>query len=221
MEFQARFQDCEVTERAWELQYDCWKCGACCKAVRCPLLVDNRCSIYPDRPDICRVGYSFDPDRMTVGEYLEATFNACKTLEAAMTYRFGQFSLNNLETCHPDLILLMTTALEAPECPVDFTVTEGHRTRARQNQLQEEGRSQLSWPNSRHNTLPSMAADVSPWIDGAVSWEPDDYKPLAAHIKATWNRLELEGKLSGLHNLKWGGDWRNFVDMPHWQLDLK
>lgn len=47
--------------------FPCTSCGACCRSIRhilplfdsgdgsCVHLVDNRCSIYNDRPTICRV----------------------------------------------------------------------------------------------------------------------------------------------------------------------
>lgn len=258
-----------MTRRSWQIEYDCWECGACCRAVNCSFLEGNLCSIYPIRPDICRVGYSYNPAEMSVGEYLALTREACKTLEGQyaveirvreenhfgqhpqgneggqvptpggcnrivqggqiqaqgdqMTsgYRFSSASWGRLQTCHPDLQLLMKTALGDPDCPCDFTVTEGHRTEERQNQLYAEGRSQLQWPNSRHNKQPSMAVDVSPWIGGTLSWDLDDYEPLGAHIRSTWNRLELEGRLSGQYNLTWGREWKTLVDAPHWQLDLK
>ena len=112
-----------------------------------------------------------------------------------MPYAFSNRSLDRLQTCHQDLILLMRSALIDPECPSDITVLEGHRNKARQNQMVDEGKSQLDWPHSRHNTWPSMAVDVAPYILGAVSWDWDYYHPLAAHIRATWNRLLLIAEL--------------------------
>ena len=43
-----------------------------------------------------------------------------------MTYRFSQRSLDRLNTCHPDLVLLMTEALADPDCPSDMTVLCGY-----------------------------------------------------------------------------------------------
>ena len=79
------------------------------------------------------------------------------------------------------------------------------------------GSSQLRWPKSRHNTTPSLAVDVAPYISGAISWDWEHYHPLARHIKATWARLRAEGDVAG--ELEWGGDWRRFKDGPHWQLN--
>lgn len=63
----------------WQLDYDCWSCGACCRAIKCPLLIDNKCSIYEDRPPQCRIGYSRGD--MSVEDYLELTKKICLELE--------------------------------------------------------------------------------------------------------------------------------------------
>ena len=138
-----------------------------------------------------------------------------------MTWSYSQRSLTRLGTCHEDLQLLMREALADPECPSDITIIEGHRGQARQDQLVEEGKSQLMWPRSRHNSMPSMAVDVAPYVNGSVSWDWDYYRPLAAHIKDTWARLVANELVTGQYDLSWGGDWRNFRDGPHWQLDPK
>lgn len=129
---------------------------------------------------------------------------------------FSSRSMDRLAECHPDLIALMVEVVRT----IDITVLEGHRGEARQRQMVAEGKSQLHWPNSRHNLSPSLAVDVAPYVAGVgVSWDWAHYHPLAAHVKATWGRLGKAGKLSGLYGLSWGGDWRTLKDGPHWQLD--
>ena len=55
--------------------------AACCRLINCPLLTDdNRCSVYNDRPDWCRVGYS-KPEGESWRDYLKKTVQACKTLK--------------------------------------------------------------------------------------------------------------------------------------------
>jgi len=79
-----------MTRPAWQLDYDCTQCGACCVLADCPMYDEatKLCTIYEDRPDLCRVGYS-RPDRMSVSEYLELTRQACKALEAAVPLKKG------------------------------------------------------------------------------------------------------------------------------------
>ena len=135
-----------------------------------------------------------------------------------MSYRYSSRSRQRLRTCHPDLVLLFDEALADPACPSDISILEGFRGRERQHEMKATGKSQLGWPKSRHNSVPSMAVDAAPYV-GGISWDWDHYHPLAAHIKATWDRLQSEGKVDPRHRLSWGGDWESLKDGPHWQLD--
>lgn len=132
-----------------------------------------------------------------------------------MTYRWSQRSRDRLATCHPVLVTLFNRVLSVS--PLDLTVLEGHRNEARQNALQESGASQLRWPNSRHNQTPSMAVDVAPYVDGAVSWEWEHYYTIAPVVKQVWAEMPCDVRAKWM--LTWGGDWRSFKDGPHWQLD--
>ena len=134
-----------------------------------------------------------------------------------MTYRFSKRSIDRLNTCHGDLIVLMAEALADEACPSDMTVLCGYRGEAEQTAAFETGASQLRYPQSRHNRRPSLAVDVAPYI-GGVSWDWADYHPLADHIKATWKRLEASGRLSGAYDLRWGGDFKTLKDGPHWEI---
>ena len=135
-----------------------------------------------------------------------------------MSYRYSSRSLSRLNTARPDLVLLFTEALDAPDCPSDITILEGFRSEQRQNELYDQGKSQLKWPKSYHNKTPSRAVDAAPYVNGGISWDWTYYHPLAAHLKATWARLQAEGRVSSDLRLEWGGDWQSFPDGPHWQL---
>jgi len=135
-----------------------------------------------------------------------------------MSYRYSSRSLSRLNTAHPDLVLLFTEALDAPDSPSDITILEGFRSEQRQNELYNQGKSQLKWPRSYHNKTPSRAVDAAPYVNGGISWDWTYYHPLAAHLKATWARLQAEGRVSSDLRLEWGGDWQSFPDGPHWQL---
>ena len=135
-----------------------------------------------------------------------------------MSYRYSSRSTQRLSTCHPDLVLLFDEALADPACPSDISIIEGFRGRDRQNEMKTQGKSQLAWPKSRHNQVPSMAVDAAPYV-GGISWDWDYYHPLARHIKRVWERLQAEGQVDPSHRLTWGGDWQSFPDGPHWQLD--
>ncbi len=121
-----------------------------------------------------------------------------------MTYKLGSRSLDRLNDVHPDLVKVIKRAIEIT--PVDFTVLEGRRSRARQKKLVSSGASKTM--NSRH--LTGHAVDIAPYIDGAVSWAWPHYYPLAKAVKQAAKELGV--------SIKWGGDWIRFKDGPHWQL---
>jgi peptidoglycan L-alanyl-D-glutamate endopeptidase CwlK len=124
-----------------------------------------------------------------------------------MTYRFSSRSKRRLQGVHPDLVRVMHRALEIT--PVDFTVLEGLRTVSRQRKLYATGKSKTM--NSRH--LTGHAVDIAPYVNGSVSWDWNDYYPLATAVKRA---AALEGV-----EVEWGGDWKSFPDGPHWQLPWK
>jgi len=121
--------------------------------------------------------------------------------------KFHQRSLANLDTVHPDLKRVMLEAIE--NAPFDFGITEGLRTKERQQQLFTEGKSQTL--NSRH--LTGNAVDIVIFIDNKVTWDLKYYKVLSEHIKAV-------AKLNDVP-IVWGGDWKSFVDAVHFELDRK
>lgn len=122
-----------------------------------------------------------------------------------MSFRLSQRSRAALQGVHPDLVAVVKAALELT--PVDFTVTEGLRTAARQAELVRAGASRTL--NSRH--LTGHAVDVAAWVDGQVRWDWPLYPRIAEAFKAA-------AKSRGVR-LIWGGDWPRLRDGPHFELD--
>ena len=69
---------------------------------------------------------------------------------------FGTKSQEKLENCDPQIKLVLQEAIKH----YDFSVLEGHRTEEKQKEYFESGASKVLFPNSKHNSFPSMAADV-------------------------------------------------------------
>ncbi len=122
-----------------------------------------------------------------------------------MSFRLSQRSRAALQGVHPDLVAVVEAALELT--PVDFMVTEGLRTAARQAELVRAGASRTL--NSRH--LTGHAVDVAAWVDGQVRWDWPLYPRIAEAFKAA-------AKGRGVR-LIWGGDWPRLRDGPHFELD--
>jgi peptidoglycan L-alanyl-D-glutamate endopeptidase CwlK len=124
-----------------------------------------------------------------------------------MTYRLSQRSLSKLTGVHPDLVRVVKRAIQLTE--IDFTITEGRRTLARQKQLVAAGASRTL--NSRHIT--GHAIDFAALVSGKVRWD----WPLYAIIADAFKRAAKE---LGVF-IVWGGDWKSFKDGPHVELDRK
>lgn len=122
-------------------------------------------------------------------------------------FKLGARSLERLRGVHPDLVAVVKRAITLSE--IDFTVTEGLRTRERQAQLVKAGASKTM--NSRHIT--GHAVDLAAWVEGGIRWDWPLYAKLAAAMKLAASELGVV--------IIWGGDWRTFKDGPHFELDRR
>lgn len=110
-----------------------------------------------------------------------------------MTYQLGKRSLTNLAGVHPDLVKVVKRAITIST--IDFTVTEGLRTKARQAQLFKAGASQTM--NSRHIT--GHAVDLAAWVEGGIRWDWPLFHKLAKAMKSAAAELNVP--------IIWGGVW--------------
>jgi peptidoglycan LD-endopeptidase CwlK len=131
---------------------------------------------------------------------------------------FGKTSNQRLDTCHTDLQVIAHEVIKV----FDFSVICGHRNQTAQMLAYESGKSQVNWPNSRHNTYPSMALDVSPY---PIDWnDTGAFYLLVGYFQLTAQRLLDEGRIT--HRLRSGADWngnhktkdQKFHDLPHHEL---
>ena len=121
-----------------------------------------------------------------------------------MTFSFGAKSSERLAQVHPDLQRVFNEAIK--DSPLDFSITEGLRTKERQKELFSAGKSQTM--NSRH--LTGKAVDIAVLVDGKITWDFSKYQVVAAHIKKVAKELGID--------IVWGGDWVSFRDGPHFEL---
>lgn len=122
-------------------------------------------------------------------------------------FAFGDRSLRALNGVHPDLVLIANKALSLSQ--IDFAVTEGLRTKARQAELMAAGASRTM--NSRH--LTGHAIDVAPIIGGKIRWDWPLFDELAKAFKLAAKEENIP--------IVWGGDWVSFKDGPHFELDRR
>lgn len=123
------------------------------------------------------------------------------------TFKLSQRSKDRLQGVHPDLVKVVERAIQLTT--VDFAITEGLRTMARQNELLAKGATKTL--KSRH--LTGHAVDLVAWVGGEARWDWPLYYKIADAMKAAAKQLGIP--------LEWGGDWRTFKDGPHFQLPFK
>ena len=124
-----------------------------------------------------------------------------------MSFRLSRRSRAHLEGVHPALVALVEAAIV--RTPVDFMITEGLRTPARQAVLVKAGASRTI--RSRH--LTGHAVDIAALVDGQVRWDWPLYGRIAEAFKAAARDLRIP--------LTWGGDWPRLRDGPHFELDRR
>jgi hypothetical protein len=116
----------------------------------------------------------------------------------------GKRSTDNLKGVHEDLVRVVRRALELS--PVDFTVIEGLRTPERQAELMKQGFTRTL--KSRH--IIGQAVDIVPL---PVDWNnPAPFRLVAEVMKKAAAELGVR--------ITWGGDWRTFKDLPHYQIEV-
>ncbi|MEG9883707.1 MAG: hypothetical protein V6Z86_03640 [Hyphomicrobiales bacterium] len=125
---------------------------------------------------------------------------------------FSDKSLSRLGTCDPRLQRVFNEVIRHFDC----TILEGHRDKERQDRMVEEGKSKVRWPNGKHNTVPSMAVDVTPY---PVVWDDRERQTLfAGYVLATAKAMGVD--------FRWGGDWdsdtevrdNTFDDLVHFEI---
>lgn len=121
--------------------------------------------------------------------------------------KFSKRSLDNLATCEVRLQKLFEEVIK----DIDCMVICGHRGEKEQNEAFAKGSSKLKWPNSMHNTTPSLAVDVVPY---PLEWNNiDSFTRLMRTVK-------LKAKILNIP-IECGGDWKKLRDFPHYQLTTK
>ena len=149
-------------------------------------------------------------------------------------YQFGKSSQERLDTCHPDLRLILSEAIKVS--PVDFGISEGVRSVQKQLDYFLHGKSRLDPRNpeqakkAKHLPGPdglSTAADFYAYVPGRndLAYDFNHLSLVAGVVLSTAKRLKNEGKVT--HGIRWGGNWdmdgqiitdQTFNDLPHVEL---
>lgn len=151
-----------------------------------------------------------------------------------MSRPFSTKSALKLQECHPDLIKIAKRTLAV--CPVDFGISEGHRSFDKQLEYFLSGTSRLDprvvadaldpkYP--KHMMIPSMAFDIYAYVPGHpdLTYDPEHLTHIAGYMLSSAEYLLAQGKIT--HRLVWGGNWdsdgtilrdHKLWDRPHFEL---
>lgn len=153
---------------------------------------------------------------------------------------YSPHSQRQIATLHPDLRMIHLRVIDW----YDHRLEYGWRDADTQNRLFELGRSNLRWPDSRHNHIvskvvngeqkdvpQSLAADTIPWVReyGLRIWPQNDDPPKVyldkikhfVHFAGVMQAVARELRKQGLieHRLRWGGDWDGDLSFTDQKLD--
>lgn len=132
--------------------------------------------------------------------------------------KWGRQSARILSELDPRLQTVLNELLEW----VDVSLICGHRGKDAQDDYFMRGVSKVKWPDSKHNTYPSLAVDL----------QPHPYPNNENDLRAALGYIAgLAMVIAARHGwqLRWGGDWnRNgsvvdngFDDLFHLELHLE
>lgn len=130
-------------------------------------------------------------------------------------YKFSRQSLQKLDTCTASLQKLFNEVIKDFDC----TIVEGYRSKKKQNEYFDTGKSRLCYPNGKHNRHPSQAVDVAPYLNGSVSWDMRHCLYFAGVVMGIAKMMDIK--------VRWGGDWnrnnepitdQSFQDLVHYEL---
>ncbi len=124
-------------------------------------------------------------------------------------FKFSQKSLDKLNSIDPKLKFLAEEVLKIS--PFDFAITEGFRDRATQNKYFCEGKSKCDGINTLSKHQQGLAIDIMVYDENAkATWQQKYYYQVAGIFKAMAKKNNI--------SIRWGGDFKSIVDMPHFEL---
>lgn len=124
-------------------------------------------------------------------------------------YKYSKRSKSNLSKCHIDLQLICHELLKI----FDHSVIWGFRNKEDQELMVRRGSSDLHFPKSKHNKIPSMAVDLAPY---PIDWDDEESFVFMGGLFLGIAYCLQERKLI-THEIIWGGNWKS-RDLGHFEL---
>lgn len=122
-------------------------------------------------------------------------------------FQLSERSLKRLDGVNPKLVSVVKKAIQISD--YDFIVVEGLRSIETQRKYVSEGKSKTM--KSYH--LTGDAVDLAPIENGKIDWtnSKGQFDSVAESMKQAAKEFGVK--------ITWGGDWKSFVDKPHFQIE--
>ena len=127
-----------------------------------------------------------------------------------MTFQLGKNSMKNMEGIDDRLIDIVELAITIS--PIDFGIPSsgGFRTTEDQAKLYTAGKSKCDGRDNKSYHQTGKAVDVFGYVDGKASWDTLHLTTIATAMLQSASQLGIE--------LQWGGLWKSWQDLPHFQV---
>jgi peptidoglycan L-alanyl-D-glutamate endopeptidase CwlK len=121
--------------------------------------------------------------------------------------KFGNKSSKARDTLDFKLKMIVDAVIQI----YDFSIVWGFRGEVSQNKAYDDGNSKVKWPYSNHNKKPSQAMDLVPYINGKQDWNNEEEFFYLAGL------IMMAAHAQGV-KLKWGGRFKDFRDLGHFEI---
>lgn len=125
-------------------------------------------------------------------------------------FQFSKTSKERMAGVDARLIQVMEEAIKLS--PIDFGIPEhgGLRTAEEQHSLYLNKASEKDGYVKKSYHQSGKALDVFAYVNGKNSWDEGHLTTIATAVLQAANSLG--------YKVEWGGLWKDFVDMPHFQI---
>tara|TARA_B110000285_G_scaffold140685_1_gene157416 strand:- start:190 stop:576 length:387 start_codon:yes stop_codon:yes gene_type:complete len=125
-------------------------------------------------------------------------------------FKLGANSINHMVGIDDRLIDIAELAITIS--PIDFGIPSsgGFRSTEDQAALYTSGKSKCDGRTNKSYHQSGKAIDVYGYVDGKASWDKFHLTTIATAM------LQASAQLG--YELKWGGLWKSWQDMPHFEI---
>jgi len=134
-------------------------------------------------------------------------------------YKFNDDSIKVINTIDSRLGALVHCVLANSKYEFRIPSTGGLRTSEEQNELFNKGWSKLDGYNKKSYHQSGYAIDIALYDDHGLCYKcKHKYENIASSFKTYFDIFKNLGIFPENSKIIWGGDWKNFIDLPHFEI---